>query len=152
MNGLNDEPGCRWPLVARLNGLRRKSVPPTIAFTSPVLLSITTIDELGPPYQRFCEIAFCAACCIAGSIVVVTFRPPPNTLPAPKRSTSCWVTHVVKYGWLESGCGRAMSCCDGIACTAAWLYSAWLIIFCESMLRSTWLRLLRASWGFWIGS
>src|SRR2546423_4205726 len=47
-NGLNDEPGCRWPLVARLNGLRSKLVPPTIALTSPVLLSITTIDAPGP--------------------------------------------------------------------------------------------------------
>ena len=44
MKGLNAEPGWRWPLVARLNGLSSKSVPPTIALTSPVLFSIATSD------------------------------------------------------------------------------------------------------------
>ena len=48
MNGFIAEPGWRWPFVARLNGLCSKSVPPTIAFTSPVLFSIATSEALGP--------------------------------------------------------------------------------------------------------
>ncbi len=52
MNGLIDEPGWRWPLVARLNGRALKSVPPTIACTSPVLLSIATSEALGPMPAR----------------------------------------------------------------------------------------------------
>ena len=38
MNGLKDEPGWRWPFVARLKGRALKSEPPTIARTSPVLV------------------------------------------------------------------------------------------------------------------
>ena len=45
---MNAEPGWRWPLVARLNGRASKSVPPTIALTSPVLFSMATSDALGP--------------------------------------------------------------------------------------------------------
>ena len=47
VNGLNDDPGWRWPFVARLNGSSWKSLPPTIALTPPVLLSITTTDAVG---------------------------------------------------------------------------------------------------------
>ena len=48
VNGLNAEPGWRWPFVARLKGRFSKSVPPTIALTSPVLFSIATSEALGP--------------------------------------------------------------------------------------------------------
>ncbi len=41
-NGLNAEPGCRFAFVARLNGVRRKSRPPTSASTSPVCGSMAT--------------------------------------------------------------------------------------------------------------
>ena len=47
VKGLNDEPGWRWPLVARLKGSFSKSLPPTIALTPPVLLSITTTEAVG---------------------------------------------------------------------------------------------------------
>ena len=47
VNGLNEEPGWRCPLVARLNGWFLKSLPPTIALTSPVALSITTTEAVG---------------------------------------------------------------------------------------------------------
>jgi hypothetical protein len=83
MNGLIDEPGWRWPLVARLNGLFLKSVPPTIAFTSPVLLSTATSDALGPIPASRPLMAFSAACWSAGSSDEVTFIPPANTRPEP---------------------------------------------------------------------
>ena len=47
VKGLKDEPGWRWPLVARLKGSFSKSLPPTIALTPPVSLSITTTDAVG---------------------------------------------------------------------------------------------------------
>ena len=83
VNGLNAEPGWRWPLVARLNGRSSKSSPPTIAFTSPVLFSIATSDALGPMPARFCEIAASAAAWSSGSSVVLMSSPPPKTTPAP---------------------------------------------------------------------
>ena len=51
MNGLIDEPGWRWPLVARLNGFSSKFGPPTIALTPAFSLSITTTEAVGgiPP-------------------------------------------------------------------------------------------------------
>ena len=79
MNGLNAEPGWRWPLVARLNGFCSKSVPPTIAFTSPVLFSIATSDALGPTPASRPLIACSAAAWSSGSSVVVTLSPPLNT-------------------------------------------------------------------------
>ena len=79
MKGLNAEPGWRWPLVARLNGRASKSVPPTIALTSPVLFSIATSEALGPTPASRPAIAFSAALCSSGSIVVLIFSPPPNT-------------------------------------------------------------------------
>ena len=83
MKGLIADPGWRWPLVARLKGRRMKSFPPTIARTSPVWLSITTAEAVGPTPARRPWIACCAACWKAGSIVVFTFKPPPNAAPAP---------------------------------------------------------------------
>jgi hypothetical protein len=47
VKGLNEEPGWRWPLVARLKGSFWKSLPPTIALTPPVLLSMTTTEAVG---------------------------------------------------------------------------------------------------------
>ena len=61
MNGLKAEPGWRWPLVARLKGRASKSVPPTMALTSPVLFSIATSDALGPMPARRPAIALSAA-------------------------------------------------------------------------------------------
>ena len=83
VNGLNAEPGWRWPLVARLNGAAAKSVPPTIALTSPVLFSIATSDALGPTPASRPAIACSAAAWSSGSSVVRIFRPPPNTTPGP---------------------------------------------------------------------
>ena len=71
MNGLIAEPGCLWPFVARLNGWCAKSLPPTIARTPPVALSMTTADAVGPTPARCAWIAFAAAFCISGSSVVV---------------------------------------------------------------------------------
>jgi hypothetical protein len=51
--------------------------------TSPVLFSIATIAAAGPIPASFASAACSAACWSAGSIVVVTSRPPPKTLPAP---------------------------------------------------------------------
>ena len=82
MNGLNAEPGWRCPFVARLNGRCSKSVPPTIAFTSPVRFSIATRDALGPTPVSRLAIACSAAVCSSGSSVVFTFRPPLKTAGA----------------------------------------------------------------------
>ena len=58
VNGLNDEPGWRWPLVARLNGASWKSGPPTIARTAAVSLSSTTTEAVGSiPPSRLATIA-----------------------------------------------------------------------------------------------
>ena len=84
VNGLNAEPGWRWPSVARLNGYWAKSSlpltigPPTIARTSPVLLSIATSEAVGRPCPvgSSSEIACSAAACSLRSIVVRIFRPP----------------------------------------------------------------------------
>ena len=79
MNGLIAEPGWRWPLVARLNGRALKSVPPTIALTSPVLLSIATSEALGPMPASRPAMALSAAAWSSGSIVVLICRPPLKT-------------------------------------------------------------------------
>ena len=76
MNGLIAEPGWRCPLVARLNGRALKSVPPTIARTSPVSLSIATSEALGPTPASRPAIACSAAACSSGSIVVWICMPP----------------------------------------------------------------------------
>ena len=47
----------------------------------------------------------CAASWSSESIVVSTFRPPSNALPAPTLSTTCWRTQVVKYGYSDVTCG-----------------------------------------------
>ena len=51
MIGLIEEPGWRWPIVARLNGFSSKSGPATIALTPALRLSITTTEAVGrtPP-------------------------------------------------------------------------------------------------------
>ncbi len=82
MKGLNADPGWRWPLVARLNGRRLKSVPPTIALTSPVLFSMATSEAVGPMAPSRPLIARSAAACSSGSRVVFTSRPPLNTAGA----------------------------------------------------------------------
>ena len=46
--GLKEDPGWRSACVARLNWLRRKFVPPNIAFTAPVCGSIATSAAAGP--------------------------------------------------------------------------------------------------------
>src|SRR5207302_6675408 len=54
--GLNDDPGCRYACVARLNWLWSKENPPTIASTRPVQGSITTIapETSGNWRSRYC--------------------------------------------------------------------------------------------------
>ena len=46
-NGLNAEPGWRWPCVATLNCWRSKSRPPTMALISPVRGSMATSATVG---------------------------------------------------------------------------------------------------------
>ena len=83
-NGLNAEPGWRWPCVARLNGCDAKFSPPTIARTSPVALSIATSDACGPPGALSHALTDCsAACCSLMSSVVEMRRPPSNARRAP---------------------------------------------------------------------
>ena len=77
-NGLNAEPGCRSPCVARLNWLAWKFRPPIIASTAPVWTLRTTSAALGPiDAGRTVLIACFANLCRLRSIVVVTFSPPP---------------------------------------------------------------------------
>ena len=83
MNGLKEEPGWRWPLVARLKGRASKFEPPTIALTSPVLFSIATSDASGPIPASRPATACSAAAWSSGSIVVLIFMPPPKTSPGP---------------------------------------------------------------------
>ena len=64
VNGLIEEPGWRWPWVARLKGCVSKSVPPTIALTPPVGLSSTTTEAVGATPEsvrltRSSSAAFC---------------------------------------------------------------------------------------------
>src|SRR2546423_4656288 len=105
VNGLKAEPGWRCPLVARLNGVVAKSLPPTIALISPVLFWMATSEAVGPTPLRRLEIARSAAAWSCGSSVVLIFRPPPNTTPGRYRSTSCCVNQLEKYGCCESGRG-----------------------------------------------
>ncbi len=46
VKGLIEEPGWRWPWVARLKGLVSKSGPPTIALTPALWLSSTTTEAV----------------------------------------------------------------------------------------------------------
>ena len=83
VNGLNAEPGWRWPCVARLNGRFSKSEPPTIARTPPVSLSIATSAALGPMPPSRPAIACSAAFWKSRSSVVRIFSPPPKVFPLP---------------------------------------------------------------------
>ena len=96
-NGLNDEPGWRTPCTARLNWLWWKLWPPTIASTAPVRASSVTSAACGPfgSGSHFCTAA-AASRCSRMSIVVRTRRPPPKTVRAPSRSTSCDLTYSPK--------------------------------------------------------
>ena len=91
--GLKEEPGCRSACVARLNWLRRKFVPPNIAFTPPVRGLIATRAAAGPfDWWSTFWIASRAFSWRSRSIVVVTSRPPPKTRSAPYSATSWSVT------------------------------------------------------------
>ena len=91
-NGLNAEPGCRSPCVARLNWLAWKLRPPIIATTAPVWTLIETSAAVGPiEGGSTVAIALRASFWRPRSIVVVTFIPPPKTFPG-YRETSWSVT------------------------------------------------------------
>ena len=81
---------------------RCSRVPPTIARTSPVWLSIATSAAVGPSGfgERAVDRGSAAACCRSRSSVVRTCSPPSNARAGAVRSTSCWLTQVVKYGGL----------------------------------------------------
>ena len=73
VNGLNEEPGLPVTLGREVERVMRVVLlavdvdrPPTIARTSPVLLSIATIDALGRPEPAGSSalIACSAACCM----------------------------------------------------------------------------------------
>ena len=92
--GLNDDPGCRplpppRPPSARFTCDALKSRPPTSAFTKPVWGSTATRDmSSGDEVPESAPaIDFSAAACIAGSIVVSTFRPPRKTIVGPYLAT-----------------------------------------------------------------
>ena len=46
VNGLIEEPGWRWPWVARLKGAVSKSGPPTIALIEALWSSMTTTEAV----------------------------------------------------------------------------------------------------------
>src|SRR5439155_15775375 len=110
VNGLNAEPGWRWPWVARLKGCLEKSVPPSIARIPPVALSRTTTDELRPTPSVRPPAICCTWFWRLRSSVDWTSSPPPKASPAPYLSTSCWRSQEVKYGALEFSLG--ISICD----------------------------------------
>src|SRR6266550_3347058 len=58
MNGLNEDPTWRFACVARLNLLRTKSKPPTIARTWPVRLSLASGRRTGPRERAFRQFHF----------------------------------------------------------------------------------------------
>ena len=126
-NGLNAEPGWRWPWVARLNGwdAYRLSSPPTMARTMPSLLEIATREACGPvSFGSQSLIAFCAAVWSLESIVVLTCRPPSNASrapcwPPPSWSTICCLIQEVKYGYFVSSSGTVRSSAVGIG----WAFS-----------------------------
>ncbi len=76
-NGLNALPACRRACVARLNSLRAKLLPPTIARIAPLLGSIATSAASGSDRDgREVRIARSAARCHSMSRVVRTRSPP----------------------------------------------------------------------------
>ena len=77
-NGLNAEPGWRWPCVARLNGCDTKSSPPTIARTSPLALSIATSEACGPPGVLSHALTASSAAFWSLTSSVVRMRSPPS--------------------------------------------------------------------------
>ena len=94
---MNAEPGCRRACVATSKGWREKSRPPTRAFTCPVCGSIATSAPAGPVRLSVVFSVWRAFFCIARSIVVYTFSPPPNVRARPKRAISSRSTYCVKY-------------------------------------------------------
>ena len=132
-NGLNAEPGWRWPSVAMLKVdsprlvLRPYFAPPTIAFTSPLRGSIDTSEpEIGVPAwptpRRWSRTCFSACACSARSIEVYTRRPPLNVVFSPYLLTSSCVTYWTKYGTLVAP--NEISCFVSAGSSAAALASA----------------------------
>src|SRR6478752_1044424 len=109
VNGLNVEPGCRWP-CAKLNWVFLKLDVDAIATIAPVDGRMDTSaaagshEPVGAPghggSRRMPRIALYASFCRRGSIVVVTRRPPPTTARAPKSESfsSCVRTYCSTYG------------------------------------------------------
>jgi hypothetical protein len=92
-----------------------------MAATPPVRLSIATSAALGPTPVRYWSTASLAIFCRSRSSVVLIFSPPANARWAPKRSTTCCLTQVVKYGACESSRGGRMSSLAGMASWTLWL-------------------------------
>src|SRR3954469_20305675 len=109
VNGLNVEPGWRWP-CAKLNCVFLNLEVDVMATISPVEGRIETSaaagsqEAFGAPEQGGSlstpRIALYASFCICGSMVVVTLRPPPSTACAPNSvSLSSWDrTYCSTYG------------------------------------------------------
>ncbi len=83
VNGFHEEPGWRWPLVARLKGADSKSGPPTIARTAPVWLSRTTIEVVGSIPERRLKAIASTWFWNSRSRVEMMWSPPPKASPAP---------------------------------------------------------------------
>src|SRR5258708_1286823 len=87
--GLNDDPTWRCACVARLNCDRAKSLPPTIASTSPLALS-NAIIEACPP-ESCCSDARSVPSAATLSTLIYTKspigrKPSPSTSPPPLHS------------------------------------------------------------------
>ena len=101
---------------------------------------------------RYLLTAWSAASWSLRSSVVFTLSPPSNARRAPNRSTSCWRTHVVKYGALVLTVGGLMSIDAGRAWMRASRYSRSGSRPWSNMSLSTRLRRARAAWGWATGS
>ncbi len=92
--GLKAEPTCRMAWVARLNLLRSKSYPPTMALTAPVF---TSMARKAPSTLGSCSSSSLASLRPAGSVSDWTR----NGATVPRGSTSArfvWRVHAMSWG------------------------------------------------------